>query len=330
MNREIRIARAREAALAGRPLTRGEILDLLAIDPESAEADLLGKAAREAASAICGNRAYLWGAIGIDHRPCPMNCSYCSLGAAWGIVTENAELPEEEVIRLARRYSEEGVRWIVLRTTQHYEFQRLMELCRRVKREVPGSYELGLNAGEFDGETAETLLAAGVEFVYHNLRLKEGTDTGLTPAERRQTLEVIRKSGLKLAALVEPVGIEHTDEEIADLFLEMMEYQPFITGAMNRVPVKGTPKGDIPSVSPRRLAQIGAVIRLAAGRRTPHICIHKASQLAPEWGANATVIETGSIPRDITGGTKVLWNDFDPVQAREWFEKSGYAVHAEE
>ena len=108
-----------------------------------------------------------------------------------------------------------------------------------------------------------------------------------------------------------------------DVFLTAMEYGASLTGAMARVPVPGTPLGHIPAVSERRLAQVAAVTRLAAGRKAPDICIHPASQLALEWGANVVVVEAGAIPRD-TGNSKKEWNSFDLETAADWFRQAGY------
>lgn len=322
------INKAKESALNGNLLDRDSIIGLLEIDPESKECELLGKAAREVASAVCKDRAYLWAAIGLDYRACSMNCNYCSLGEKWGIVKEEeeTEYTEDEIMQLVRQYVDQGVRWIVLRTTQHYSLDRIIEISKRIKENVAGEYELGLNVGEFDENLAKRMTDAGLEFVYHTLRLREGTDTRFDPAERLATLNAVSKSTLNLVSLVEPLGIEHTNEEIADTFLTAMKYGATVTGCMERIPVKGTPLGELPAVSERRLAQVIAVTRLAAGSLAPDICVHRASELAMEWGANVTVVETGAIPRDTCCSPKSEWRGFDPDAAKKWFESKGYQV----
>lgn len=165
-----------------------------------------------------------------------------------------------------------------------------------------------------------------MEFVYHALRLREGTDTAFDPNDRRATLEVIRYSPLKLASLVEPIGPEHTNEEIADSFLTAMTYGAVLSGAMKRIAVKGTPLGELPEISEKRHAQIAAVTRLAAGFNVPDICVHTPSELAIEWGANVVVVETGAIPRDTCCSTKGEWNRFPPNAAKRWFNSKGYRV----
>ncbi|MCG8403165.1 MAG: radical SAM protein, partial [Firmicutes bacterium] len=175
----------------------------------------------------------------------------------------------------------------------------------------------------FDRVDAERLLKAGFQIAYHTLRLGEGADTRFNPQERTATLEVIKNSSLKLAYLVEPVGVEHSAEEIADTFLTGMKYGAALTGAMARVPVQGTPLGGLPAVSERRLAQVVAVTRLAAGRNAPDICVHPPAPLALEWGANLVVVENGAVPRD-TGNSRDEWRCFGLGQAKELFERAGY------
>lgn len=326
MNKLRVIEQAKAKALNGNILDRESIISLLQIDPESKECDQLGKAAREVASVVCKDRAYLWAAIGIDFKACPMNCDFCSLGEKWGIVKEESVLEEHEIMGLAKQFVDQGAHWIVLRTTQFYSLDRLIEVARKLKKEIYGEYELGLNVGEFDENIAKKMVDAGLEFAYHTLRLREGISTRFNPADRLATMEAINKSDLKLMSLVEPLGIEHTNEEIADSFLTAMKYGAALTGCMERIPVPGTPLGELPAVSERRLAQVIAVTRLAAGFNAPNICVHRASEIAMEWGANVTVVETGAIPRDTQCTSKEDWKGFTPGKAKKWFNSKGYQV----
>lgn len=329
MNNLELIQRAKKNALVGEILDRESIIALLKIDPNSEEGEKLGQAAREVASVICKDRAYLWAAIGLDYRACSMNCNYCSLGERWGIVKDEIELSEDEVISMVRKYVDEDVRWIVLRTTQFYSLDRLIDLAKKIKETVPGQYELGANVGEFDEKIAGEMTGAGLEFIYHTLRLREGVDTKFDPKDRLATLEAVKYSPLKLVYLVEPIGVEHTNEEIADSLLTAMKYKAVVTGGMGRVPVKGTPLGELPSLTKERLAQIVAVTRLAAGFNAPDICVHQASELAIKWGANVVVVEKGAIPRDTCCNIKDEWNGFDSNVAKKWFNSNGYQVFSQ-
>ncbi len=324
------IEKAERNVLDGKALERAELVRLLSIDPDSEACERLGLAARRVASHVTGDRAYLWGAMGVDYKACPMNCDFCSLGEAWAIVEADSErdFSEEEIIESVRDYAENKVRWIVLRTTEFYSLDVLSKLIEKIRGAVPGSYEIGLNVGEFDLEKANALHRAGVDFIYHSLRLGEGRDTRFNPVERLKTLGAVKDSPLKLVFLVEPIGVEHSNEEIADICLCAIEHKAIVTGGMARVPVPGTPLGVHPQISENRLAQIVAVTRLAGGSRVPDICVHPATPKALRFGANVAVVETGSIPRDSCCLPKEKWNQFDAQTAEKWFEQAGYTLCA--
>ncbi len=317
------IEQARESALQGKVLDRKSIIALLDIDPDSKEADKLGKVAREVAAEITQNRAGVWASIGVDFKKCPMNCRFCAFGDKWDIIKEESEWNANNVVDFSRKLVSSGAKWITLRTTQFYDIEKLAALAKKIRAAVPGNYKLVANTGELDNVRAGVLLEAGFQVVYHSLRLREGIDTKFAPEERMATLQIVKNSPLELAFLVEPVGIEHSNEELADVFLTAMKYGAVITGAMARVPVPGTPLGKFPAISERRHAQIVAVTRLAAGYKAPDICVHPPSQLAMEWGANVIVVEVGAVPRD-TGNYRREWKDFDMDTAKKWFNRAGY------
>ncbi len=321
------VALAEDYAYSGKPLPKEHIVSLLGIEVGSEGWRQLGAAARRVARRLTGDRAYLWGAIGVDFAPCSMNCDFCSLGEAWGIVTETREYDEEETLRQVREYAQQGVRWIVLRTTEFYSKAQLGRMIATIRAQVPGTYEIGLNIGEFDLNTANLLHESGVDFIYHSLRMGEGQDTRFDPQVRLDTLKAVQDSPLKLVFLVEPVGAEHSNEEIADICLLTAQYGAIVSGSMARIPVPGTPLGNLPQISEERLAQIIAVTRLACGTVVPDICVHPGSRLTMEFGANVTVIETGSIPRDKCCCSGGKWNGFDAQKAKDAFESAGYTVY---
>lgn len=319
------IDRVKADCLAGRRQDRQTIIDLLAIKPGSEEYHYLCRAAKEAAAEITSGEAYLWGAIGVDFAPCSMNCRFCSLGEAWGIVKDQVSYSEEEIIEQIRQYVDSGVRFIVLRTTEFYSIDTLCGFVQNIRQQVAGDYELVLNIGEFDIPTARRICDSGVSGIYHALRLGEGRDTAFDPAERCNTLHSVHSSPLKLIHLIEPLGPEHTNEEIADVFLNSLDHGVVISGAMARIPVKGTPLGNTPQVSKERLAQVVAVTRLCGGSAVPDICVHPACQEAVDAGANVVVVERGAVPR--TGQvSEDLWNGFDCQKARALLTAAGYRV----
>ena len=311
--------------LAGEALSRAEIVSLLGVEIGSADDEYLRTAAREAAAKITGGRGYIWCAVGMDYAPCTMNCKFCSFGEKWGIVREPRHVGQEEIFSHVRQYAENGAAYIILRTTEFYDLDRLLGFIPEIRAKIPGGYAIVLNTGELDAAAAAKAKAAGVYGVYHALRLREGTDTPFNPAERIATMKNVSASGMTLVSLVEPLGCEHTDEEIADSFLNAAACGAKICGAMARFPVEGTPFGSSPMISGPRLAHVVAALRLSGGSAVRDICVHKATPEALESGANVMVVESGAIPRDSDFSEKD-WAGVDMARAREMLAAAGYEI----
>lgn len=310
-------------ALAGAPARREDVLRLLAFAPDSEEAACLGEAARDVARIVAGNQGRVWSAIGIDCRPCAMNCGFCAFGEKWGLVTKPHEWSDEAIILAARAFVEQGAAWVTLRTTEFYGLDRLCALAKKLRQNVAGYYGLVVNTGEFGPREARAMSACGINVVYHSLRLGEGRTTCFRPEERLATLAAVRDSDLKLAHLVEPVGPEHTDEELAEAFMAAMSNGAALSGVMARINVRGTPFESYEPLSDRRLAQLVAVTRLCAGIHAPDICVHPPRREAVEWGANVVVVETGAVPRD-NAQCAEEWQGFAVSDAKRLFRQAGY------
>ncbi|WP_303147465.1 radical SAM protein [uncultured Cloacibacillus sp.] len=311
--------------LAGERLSRNEIIRLLDVEPGGVDDRFLREAAREASQKIAGGKGYIWCAVGMDYAPCSMNCKFCSFGEKWGIVREPRHFEPEQVFAHVRTYAENGAAYIVLRTTEFYDLDRLLGFIPEIRAKIPGGYAIVLNTGELDAAAAAKAKAAGVYGVYHALRLREGTDTPFNPAERIATMKNVSASGMTLVSLVEPLGCEHTDEEIADSFLNAAACGAKICGAMARFPVEGTPFGSSPMISGPHLAHVVAALRLSGGSAVRDICVHKATHEALESGANVMVVESGAIPRDSDFSEKD-WAGVDMARAREMLAAAGYEI----
>ena len=316
-----KIDEAFRKVLSGIVLDKQEIIDLLSVPVGSDECAYLCRKANEVAHVL----THLWGAIGLDYAPCPKSCDFCSFGAAWHLIKEPKVFALPEILDQVREYVRCGVHFIVLRTTQYYPLERLCEYVRTIRQEVEGSYELILNVGEFNLEMANRLYESGVSGVYHAIRMREGTNTRFRVEDRLATLAAVKESPLKLIHLVEPLGLEHTSEEIADRFLGAVRYGAYISGVMARIPVAGTPLGNEPQMSDELVAKTIAVLRLSGGDTVKNICVHPASSQALASGANVVVIETGAIPRD-TDLAVTKWKRFDCATAKRLFKSEGYTI----
>lgn len=321
-----KIDRLAADSLNGKTMDRQDIIDLIRPDPLSEEVKYLRAKAHEVAKKITDNTAFLWGAMGIDYTVCEMNCKFCTFGRAWGIVEEDKFYSHEEIEKQMKEYLDAGVHYIVLRTTEAYSVNELCNKVTLLRKTFPGTYEFIVNIGDFNETTAKQLHEAGVDGVYHALRLREGIDTDFNPDMRKATMNAVQNSPLQLISLVEPVGIEHTPEELADNFLSILSHGAIISGIMARVPVKGTPLGDAHEmISEDRIAQLTAVFRLAGGKETPNICTHPLSKAAADSGANVFVVETGAVPRD-DQLIDEMWHHRTPTGATEIFNQAGYTV----
>lgn len=128
-----------------------------------------------------------------------------------------------------------------------------------------------------------------------------------------------------LAHLVEPLGIEHSNEEIANCFLAAQAAGAGVCGVMARNNVPGTPFANSPALPDRRLAQVVAVTRLCGGTKMPWICVHPPVPQALAWGANVVVVETGAVPRD-SEEAHSEWKNFTIADARKLLAEQGYSV----
>ena len=310
-------------ARAGGGLTYAQVLALLALDPDSADAQALCIAAHEASLFWSRGWGYIWASIGIDSVPCPVNCSFCSLGERWGIVKERRTLQANEVLKRIRFCDVPEVRWIVLRTTAFYSVDALVCIARLA---MPLNYaELVVNTGEISEETARVLHDAGFRRAYHTMRLREGKDTGVDITERLETLRAIRNSPLELSSLIEPIGPEHTNEEIAGSLFLHKTLGATIMGAMARFAVPGTPKYGFGAITQSRLAQITAVTRLAVGKQACGVCTHPTDERIVRSGANTVVLEYGAIPRD-TEISESEWLGFTVQNASKLLRDAGYKM----
>ena len=288
---------AKEMAIRNQDVERKILKKFLEFDPLSEECEYLGKSARDVARVTFNNKGRIGSSIGIDFRSCTMNCKFCSLGEKWGLVKENYDMDSEQVIGLIRRLIAKGFHQFTLRTTEFYSLDMLCELAKTVRSNVPGTYILTVNTGELSVEEANRLQEAGFNAAYHTVRLGEGIDTPFDPKVRIDTMKAITKSKLRLSCGLDPIGVEHTNDQILDKLELFRSLSPVAICTMKRINVAGTPFEGVPEIDDMRHAQIAAVIRMASGGRNM-VAAHPANLQALKWGANHISVETGANPRD--------------------------------
>jgi biotin synthase len=203
----------------------------------------------------------------------------------------------------------------------------LLDIVRQVHRAIPSHTQIVVNIGDFDEIQAKQLRKAGVKGAYHVCRLREGTDTDLNPDDRKQTFCVIKDAGMDFYYCCEPVGPEHSADELAlQLFLGI-EYGCFQHAAMRRVFIKGSPMADRGQISELKLAQITAVVALASlgCEATDNIAVHEPNLIGLTSGANVVYAETGANPRDEAADT-ASHRGLDMPRARKMLYEAGFTA----
>jgi biotin synthase len=242
--------------------------------------------------------------IGVNLGPCPKNCGFCVFGEKHGLVSKTTELPIEEVVTRARTAEREGANAIYLMTTAGYDFDRFLRTGRKVRGSIDPKMPLVANVGDFSREEANDLVSAGFTAVYHVVRLREGIDTGIDQEERLRSIEAAKSAGLDVSYCVEPIGPEHSAQEIVGSMFRAKDLGVAVQATMRRVAIPGAPlffKGQITEVEQ---AKVTALARLVMGESIYAMGVHEPSMPSLMSGANMVYAETGSNPRDITEDTR--------------------------
>ena len=92
------------------------------------------------------------------------------------------------------------------------------------------------NVGDQSYKDAIRLKEAGFSGVHHAVRLREGTDTSLSVEKRIQGIRNFEEAGLKVGTCIEPVGPDHSNEELAETIKFTASFNPAFSGASRRIP----------------------------------------------------------------------------------------------
>jgi len=302
-----RLDRILKTSLDGHGPSKEDCIYLLDLPSESLGASMLMATADAVSRRRFGNSAILLGQIGIDTAACPGNCRFCVFGKDHTTMTAS-QLSLEEIRRRAHAFADAGDLFALFLMTMHeFDIDRLLEIVTLVRRELPSHTQIVMNVGDFDAEQARQLKAAGVNGAYHVCRLREGTDTDLDPQARKRTFRVIKDAGLDFYYCCEPIGPEHSSEELVEQMFLGIEYG----------------NGQI---TERRLAQVVAVVVMATlgCPETRNIAVHEPNLLGLAAGANVVYAESGANPRDAkidTTGNRGL----DMAACRKMLYEAGFA-----
>lgn len=307
------------------PLTRNNLVQMLSYAPESRESyEIMAEASRFSKALTDGN-AEVHAQLALNVGPCACNCRFCSFAQDNGVFSEEKRLAPDEAVVYAREFERQGASAILLMTTGTYPFELFLEMSREVHRHLHSETILVANVGDRTFQEAERIREAGFTGVYHALRLREGRDTGLSPEARKRSIRNFQQAGLSVGTCVEPVGPEHTNEELAEMILYADSLNPAFSGAARRISIPGTEMAGRGMISELRMAQIVAVTRLGTRKTVLGNCTHEPCTLGGIAGANLFWAEAGANPRDTKENTQE-GRGKSVEGCRDLFQESGWLV----
>ena len=104
---------------------------------------------------------------------------------------------EEEILARAKNFERAGADALYLMTTASFDFNRFIDLGKKVKKSLSSKIPLVANIDDFGSTEAQELRDVGFTAIYHAVRLREGKDTKIDPKTRIATIQNAKKVGLK-------------------------------------------------------------------------------------------------------------------------------------
>jgi biotin synthase len=300
-----KVLRILEEIQEGKPLSQHDCAFLLQFPETSLEAAMLRAIADDCSRQRYANNAYILGQIGIEIAACPGRCGFCGFGEGHTLF-DPQKMSLEEIIQSAENFTKSRELFALVFMTMHeFDFDHLVQTLQSVRESIPKETQIIVNIGDFDRSQALELKASGVNGAYHILRLREGIDSAISPEQRKATIRHIKESGMDWYYCCEPIGPEHTPDELAERIFLGIEFGCAQHAAMRRVFIPTSPLARHGQITELRLAQTVAAVTLASLQcpETQSICVHEPNLLGLLSGANAIYAETGANPRDANKNT---------------------------
>lgn len=253
--------------LSGAELAReeaGAILDC----PDQSLPDLLA-ATLKVREAAFGRRVKICMLRNAQSGICAEDCGYCSQSRVSG-----ADIPVYRMQSVAQLV--EGARAAVENGSRRYcmvcsmrgptadDVNHLAEACNRIRSEFP-QLELCLSIGLLDQEQARTLKSAGAGWINHNLNTSRSFYPRICTThswdDRVRTIENVRAAGLSTCS-GGIIGMGESDDDVLDLAFATRRLAIDSVPVNFLHPIKGTPLGDAPRLTPERCLKAACLFRL--------------------------------------------------------------------
>ncbi len=302
-------------------VTIHDVVKLLSVANGSSAYEELIAYSWEQSKMTFGDKGYIFAQIGLNSAACTGNCKFCSL-ACDTYEMNPKETSEEEILALVKKTVEEQVDAVFLMTTADYPLCRYLDIVAKASLLIPKEIKIIANVGDFTLEEAHALKAAGITGVYHIVRLREGIDTDISVELREQTIAAIKDADLELLYCIEPIGPEHSYEEIAVEILRAKRHHVDVMACMKRVAVPGTPLFELGEIGDEELTKIVAVSNIVVKPKTS-MNIHEPNKNAMRAGVNQLYAEIGINPRDVVDHTE-LSRGYHIEEAKGLLREFGY------
>ncbi len=284
--------------------SKDDLVFLLSMPPDSVDTYMVMAEAARISKELSGRKAEVHAQFALNLAPCSGDCLFCSFAKVNDVFHEATELSAEEAVAYARQFEDDGANAVFMMSTAGYPFERFIEVSEEVRKNLKPETTMVANVGDQSLLHARRLKDAGFAGVYHALRLREGTDSTLSAEKRKRSIRNFLEAGLEVGTCVEPVGPEHTNEELAEMIEFTASFNPAFSGAARRIPIPGTEMAKRGVISELRMAQIVAVTRLGMPRTVMGNCTHEPCTLGAIAGANLFWAEVGANPRDVEEKTE--------------------------
>lgn len=325
LTNEIKLQNILEKAINGESPNKEQCAYLLTFSEKSIEASLIRAVANEVMRKKSDNSAIILGQIGVDVSECTGGCKFCTFGEGHTKFIPKRLTEEELHEKISGFCDKDDLYGLFLMTMHDYDLNVFLNSVKMAKSIVHPTTKIWSNVGDTDLDTFKEMKKAGVEGVYHVCRIGEGVDTNLKPEDRMKTMQNALDAGLMLYTCCEPVGPEHTPEQLVDNMFIGIELGCTQHAAMRRVAVSGTPLAKYGQISNLRLAQIVAVVALASFTvpSMTYCGVHEPNEQAYISGANMITAETGANPRDNSDDTSKN-RGMDMADCRNMLIESGF------
>ena len=282
------------------PITKDECRYILQLPPESYESGLVRSKANELIREKNNNAAIIIGQIGVDIHPCEAKCGFCSFGDGHTQIP-TIKIDKDTLKAAIDGFCREGDLYgLYLMTMADTDKEYLIDMVRYARSVAPKETQIWVNTGDNEEKYYRELAAAGASGAYHVCRLGEGKDTQLFAEDRVKTMKSIKAAGLDLFSCVEPIGPEHTIDELIDKIYLCLDLGVTQFGAMRRIAVPGSPLEKYGQISNLQMAHVMGCVGLvyASVDSAAFFGVHEASEIGYLSGANFVTAETGANPRD--------------------------------